>query len=184
MSDFAIMGGDWNISLSQELDISGYISENNKNAKKSLLNCREGLGLVDIFRYQHPNKKKYSWRQFGGIKRARLDFLLVSSALVPFVANTDIEPGIESDHSIPVLDVEFARFQRGRGFFKFNNSLLKDKEYVELISEVIRDITTQYVEEGYNGVDLKAATPEQLQDVPLNINPQLFLKCHLLEIRG
>ena len=29
-SDFAILGGDWNISLSQDLDTFGYISENNK----------------------------------------------------------------------------------------------------------------------------------------------------------
>ena len=35
-SDFTIIGGDWNISLSQEMDTYGYTNENNKNAKKSL----------------------------------------------------------------------------------------------------------------------------------------------------
>ena len=116
-SDFAILGGDWNISLSQELDTFGYISENNKNAKKCLIDCMENLALVDIFRFLYPNKKRYSWRQYGGTKRARLDYFLISSSLVPFVAHTDIVPGIESDHSIPTLDIDFARFQRGRGFF-------------------------------------------------------------------
>ena len=32
-SDYTIMGGDWNISLSQELDTFGYTNENNLNSK-------------------------------------------------------------------------------------------------------------------------------------------------------
>ena len=183
-SDFSIMGGDWNVSLSQDLDTFGYAAENNINAKKCILATMENLGLVDIFRYLYPNKKRYSWRQFGGIKRARLDFFLISSTLIPFVSNVDILPGINSDHSMPILDIDFSRFQRGKGFFKFNNSLIHDKEYVTLITNAIRDVTIQYAEDIYDEAFLKTASPEQLQSLVLTINPQLFLECLLLEIRG
>ena len=183
-SDFTIIGGDWNISLSQELDTFGYTAENNINAKKSLLLLIENLGLMDIFRELYPTKKRFSWRQFGGIKRARLDFFLISATLLPFVVTTDILPGIASDHSMPVLDIDFSKFQRGRGFFKFNNSLLKDVEYVKMITEAIRDVTTLYAEDIYTQTYLKHATPEQLQTVICTISPQLFLECLLLEIRG
>ena len=183
-SDFTVLGGDWNISLSQDLDTFGYTTENNINAKKCLLSCMENLGLVDIYRFLNPNIKRYSWRQFGGIKRARLDFFLISATLLPFIENADILPGINSDHSMPILDIDFARFQRGRGFFKFNNSLVNDPEYVKIICEAIKSVTLQYAEDIYDNEFLKNASPEQLQSLVLTIDPQLFLECLLLEIRG
>ena len=144
----------------------------------------ENLGLIDVFREFNQNKKRFSWRQFGGIKRARLDFFLVSATLLPFVENTDIIPGISSDHSIISLDIDFSKFQRGRGFFKFNNSLCKDADYVNLILEAIKNVTILYAEDIYDTNFLKSASPEELQNVICTIDPQLFLESLLLEIRG
>ena len=51
-SDFAILGADWNISLSQELDTFGYTFENNKNAKKMSIRAygKPGpSGYIQIF---------------------------------------------------------------------------------------------------------------------------------------
>ena len=183
-SDFTILGGDWNISLRQDLDTFGYNSENNKNAKKCLIEYIESLNLIDIFRELNPGTKRYTWRQFGGSKRARLDFFLISSHLAPYVDKTDILPGLNSDHSIPLLDIDFTRFNKGRGFFKFNNSLLKEKEYVELVHFSIKAVIMQYAEDIYTKNYLENATPEQLQSVVCTINPQLLLECLLLEIRG
>ena len=183
-SDFTIMGGDWNISLSQNLDTFGYTSENNILAKNSILTSMDSLGLIDVFRELNPGVKRYSWRQFGGVKRARLDFFLISAALLPFIEKADILSGINSDHSMPVLDIDFTRFQRGKGFFKFNNSLINDLDYVKIICESIKMVTIQYAEDIYDQDFLDNASPEQLQSVILTINPQLFLECLLLEIRG
>ena len=109
---------------------------------KNLLACLLEISSIwwPFWQYTFPNEKRYSWRQFGGIKRARLDFFLVSSTLIPFVGKCDIIPGIHSDHSMPTLDIDFSRFVRGRGFFKFNNSLLTDSEYVKLIRETIQKV--------------------------------------------
>ena len=85
---------------------------------------------------------------------------------------------------MPVLEIDFSRFSRGRGFFKFNNSLINDYEYVKLIEDTIREVTIQYAEDIYNKDFLKNATPEQLQMVVSTIDPQLFLEVLLFEIRG
>ena len=91
------------------MDTYGYLAENNVNAKSIIKLFMENLGLIDIFRESFPNQKRYSWRQFGGTKRARLDFFLISATLLPFVEKTDILPGIFSDHSIPMLDIAFLK---------------------------------------------------------------------------
>ena len=47
-----------------------------------------------------------------------------------------------SDHSPVVLFCRLSELKKGRGFWKFNNSLLTDKDYVLLIKELIRDKKT------------------------------------------
>ena len=42
------------------------------------------------------------------------------------------------------ITIDFDRVQRGRGFWKFNNSLLKDKEYVLKVHDIFRKVTKQY----------------------------------------
>ncbi len=41
--------------------------------------------------------------------------------------------GLHSDHSIVTLELNKSKLKRGRGFWKFNNKLLYDREYVNLI---------------------------------------------------
>ena len=129
------------------------------------------LGLVDIFRETHPDKKRFSWRKFGDTKRARLDFHLISSQLLPFVQKTDISPGICSDHSVVELEIDFSKFSRGKGFYKYNNSLNNDPEYIKKILDTIPQVVGQYAEDVYNPSFFSTASPEQLQEVTLQINP-------------
>ena len=170
--------------MNQKLDTFGYKSENNVNARNVLLEGMENLGLIDIFREFFPEKKRFSWRKFGDNKKARLDFHLISIQLLPFVKKCDILPGIFSDHSIVELEIDFSKFIRGRGFFKYNNSLNSDLDYVKKITETIRRVSKQYAECVYDPNFFLTATPEQLQDLTLTINPQLFLETLLFEIRG
>ena len=79
------------------------------------------------------------------------------------------------------MSLGFSEGKRGRGYWKFNNSLLEDQAYTQLVTEKITDIKTQY-----------AAGPyllDKIQDIPgqnlqLTINDQLFFEVLLMEIRG
>ena len=50
-------------------------------------------------------------------------------------------PSISTDHSIISLTLNISQTQqRGKGIWKFNNSLLKDANYVNLVKKTINDI--------------------------------------------
>ena len=69
------------------------------------------------------------------------------------------------------MDIDFSKFRRGKGFFKFNNSLVKDPEYIKLIHDTIKKTTVFYAEDIYDTTFLANATPEQLQQLILTLNP-------------
>lgn len=74
----------------------------------------------------------------GDILYRRLDYLLISDHLQPLVKNTDIIVAPSTDHSAVVLSFShLSQESKGPSFWKLNNSLLKDKEYVDLIQSVI-----------------------------------------------
>ena len=119
----------------------------------------------------------------------------MSASLVPYIQSAEILPGAFSDHSLISIEIDFSRFTRGKGFWKFNASLLKDGDYVALVKEAFKRVTCQYATVNDNPEFFQKAssqdlqdfmtdqTPESLQDLKLNINPQIFLDTLLLEIR-
>ena len=100
--------------------------------------------LIDVFRELHPTSNKFSWKQWGTNKFARLDYFVVSDTLLPFIEKVEILPTCFSDHNPILLEVDFAKFNRGRGFWKFNNSLLKDQKYLEMLKKLIKRVVCQY----------------------------------------
>ena len=134
---FVIYTGDWNLVLDQAIDTKNYIHENNVQAKAELKKQMDLYSLIDVWRELNPNTTQYTWfsKSSSPSKMSRLDFFLVSNSLFPFISGATIEPGILSDHSFTTLTVDFRHFNRGRGFWKFNNSLLKDPEYVALMKK-------------------------------------------------
>ena len=131
----AIYTGDWNIALGPAIDTLNYQSHVNPRARSQLIDKISELGLIDVFRMFYPNDRKYTWKQWGSQKFGRLDYFLISNSLLPFVKKTEILPRCFSDHNPITLDIDFSRFTRGRGFWKMNNSLLYDTDYVDLIKK-------------------------------------------------
>ena len=56
--------------------------------------------------------------------------------------------GYHSDHSIVVLS--FGGFKHGKSYWKHNNSLLTDKEYLKIINKHIIETKKQYAVPIYN----------------------------------
>ena len=193
--NFALYAGDWNIVLDPEIDTKGYQHVNNPRARQELLNKINELDLIDVYRNLNPTSRKYSWKKWGTSKFARLDYFLISNSLLPFVQKVDILPTCYSDHNPILIEIDFSRFKRGRGFWKLNNSLLYDTDYVNLVKNAIKRVTCQYSiinndAQFYENCTaqvledfLSAQNPESLQALQLKINPELFLETLLMEIR-
>ena len=94
-----------------------------------------------------------------------------------YVVDAEIIPGYRTDHSGITLKLKLLESERGKGYWKFNNTLLKDNEYVTLIKNTIEDVKKTYVN---NGNDVNIANDE----IQFNINDQLFLETLLMMIRG
>ena len=82
--------------------------------------------LVDPWRIYNGNTKVFTWYRKNPIKMARLEFYLLSEELMSRVENVSITSGYRTDHSIVKLEIKNSEFNRGRGFWKFNTSLLHD----------------------------------------------------------
>ena len=65
--------------------------------------------------------------------------------------------------------------------WKFNNSLLKDTEYLETINKKIEEVKLQYSLPIYNYENLQNIPNSEIQ---FTINDQFFLDILLMEIRG
>ena len=181
-NEHVILCGDFNLVQSQELDTYNYINVNNPNAKESVLDIKEELNLVDPFREVHENTRQYTWWKRNPVKQARLDFFLLSEAIMPSVKDIKIIPSYRSDHSSVVLSLEINEFKNGKGLWKFNNSLLKDKTYVDEVKQCINKVKEQYILPIYNLEFIKNNTNNDLLE--FTISNQLFLEMILMEIRG
>ena len=69
----------------------------------------------------------------SGFVQSRLDYFMVTRSLEYDISDCQIKPGLSSDHSLVRLNLSLKRaVKRGKGTWKFNNNLLRDKEYVNL----------------------------------------------------
>ena len=177
-----IICGDFNLVQNQNLDTYNYVNINNPRAKNKVSDLKEELNLVDPYRELYHDLKRYTWRKTNPNKQARLDFFLISETIMQCVNDLEILPSYRSDHSSVVLSLEINDFIKGKGLWKFNVSLLKDKTYVDTIKKCIKDTKVQYMLPVYN-MDL---VEDNLNNdlIQFTISHQLFLETLLMEIRG
>ena len=178
-----ITAGDWNVILNPKIDARNYVSYNNRpRSRKIITELMDIFDIVDIYREVYPEKKAYSWRQFNSIKQSRLDYFLISDCLKTKVIDVNISPGYRSDHSLVTVSLKNIHIlDKPKGYWKFNNSLLYDKKYVEIVKKVIIEIKKQYALPIYNFENIDSVLNS---DIQFSINDQLFFEVLLLEIRG
>ena len=107
----------------------------------------EKYNLSDVWRAVNPEEKNFTRRAMtkSNMVSSRLDFWLMSMHMIFNLKKVSIEPGYKSDHSL--ISVSFNAqntHQRGRGFWKFNNSLLREPDYMERIKQTLHDCQLKY----------------------------------------
>ena len=60
-----VIGGDWNIYIDSKKDKFGGIEEVKSESSKELSNMIDHLGLIDIYRFLHPDGKHFTWHNKG-----------------------------------------------------------------------------------------------------------------------
>ena len=181
-NDNVIIGGDWNIAMDTNLDTFRYRQLNRKKSRNKLIEIMANSNLVDVYRETNPDKRAYTWRRFNTVQQSRLDYFLISDHLMLDVLDTDIKIGYRSDHRIVTLRFKKAEGEkRGRTYWKFNNSLLKDKQYVDLVKQTILELKKQYGVIIYDRDNIDKVPNNSLE---LTTYDQLFFEMILMEVRA
>lgn len=176
-----IICGDFNLILDPEKDCSNYKHLNNCKARAKVLDFINKNNLIDPFRENNPELRRYTWRKRNPLKQARLDYFLTSETIMQFVQQSKIESSYRSDHSIVTLLLNLTGIEHGKSYWKHNNSLLTDEEYLQTMNNKIKEVKKQYMIPVYNVNEIENIPDSEIQFV---INDQLFLDVLLMELRG
>ena len=177
-NDMFILCGDFNCILDPILDCDNYKHINNPKARDKVIEMINTKNMIDPFREMYPDLKRFTWRKKNPLKQARLDYFLISENVMQRVKNSFIDIAYRSDHSMITLVINLNDIECGKSYWKHNNSLLTDKEYLNIINKHIAAIKKQYAVPVYNS--------EQIENIPdsgiqFTINDQLFLEVLLME---
>ena len=135
-----IIGGDFNTTPNPSMDRLCKSFEHRPRIANSLQTVVESNRLRDVWRRLHPHDKKFSWqrnnpRSNTGISKARLDRFYAPIDVMSSVLSCDIVPCSLSDHSAVCLKITTPSPQkRGSAFWHFNNSLLEDQNFADIIT--------------------------------------------------
>ena len=180
--DHIILGGDLNFVMNSQIDCYGYVRENNVNARNKFISMCTEHNLIDVWRQFHPHESQYTWIKANPSKGARLDMFFISDHLSNLCIEQKILPGYRTDHNMITLEIKINDAARGPGLWKFNESLLNDEKYIDLVDNCIETTVEQYA--------LPIYSPGYLTDVDnynviaFKINDDLFYETLLMLIRG
>ena len=146
-NEFIVFAGDFNVVASNELDI---ISGNPHHVVSvDMFNdCVLKMGLFDVWRLFHQNEKEYTWYKQNPFIARRLDYILVNSSMFDNISSCDIISLPGTDHRGVICQLQLGGVKRGPSYWKFNEHLLEDSDYVNALKDYINTLTGVY--EGFD----------------------------------
>ena len=135
-----LLGGDFNTIMNCELDYLGLNTVFKVKVRDLLVNFLSKYDLIDIWRKRNAQERQFTFRQKWPVVQSRLDYWFISSKLEKLVCVSDMLISITPDHS--GIRIKFRhmvdKLCYGKSYWKFNNSLCLDKEFVEgMKSEIL-----------------------------------------------
>ncbi|VDI59293.1 Hypothetical predicted protein [Mytilus galloprovincialis] len=131
-TDVVIFGGDFNL-IASEIDSKTGIIKTGRRTLDLFNSIIHKLNIKDTYRYRNKNKRVYSWANFDNSSATRIDRIYLSKHICNKIKETIYTPFTRSDHKGYKLRISIGHIKWGTGFWKLNESLLKQKKYTELI---------------------------------------------------
>lgn len=133
-----IIAGDLNLCMDPALDKNSTSCQaGNMRYKDRIVSLSDTLFLTDVWRWLHPSTKQFSFHRAN--YNSRLDYWLASDHLLGPDVFSDILRTPLSDHALITLKIGPKPQTWGPGMWKFDNSLLQNTDYSELIHSLIED---------------------------------------------
>lgn len=108
------------------------------------------LSLTDAWRFFNPYSQDFTWSNNRLTFRSRIDLFLISSSILQFVKDVNHLCAPLSDHKQINLKLSASQETVGlRGYWKFNNLLLKDSQFNNAIKQLVNNILNDGVNNNY-----------------------------------
>ena len=130
--------GDFNCVLDNKLDIISGGAHSNVLVP-TFHNVIYSHDLYDVWRLFHPQEKQYTWSKKNPFIARRLDYILSNSELFNRTIVANIHSLPSTDHRGCAITVKLTNCERGPGQWKFNNSLLKNIDFVSKMNTLINE---------------------------------------------
>ena len=142
-NEFIVLAGYFNVVASNELDI---ISGNPHHVVSVDMynDCVLKTGLFDVWRLFHQNEKEYTWCKQNPFIARRLDYIIVNSSMFDNISSCDIISLPGTDHRGVICQLQLGGVKRGPSYWKFNEHLLEDSDYVNALKYFINTLTGVY----------------------------------------
>ena len=139
------IGGDFNCPLPNKDKKGGQDLSSKKTVITRIKQLLGSFDLVDIWRYLNPIENQFTWSSSDLKVKCRLDYWLVSRDSLQSVDSSEIEVFPYCDRlQVTLLINGVKQHPRGPGYWKFNASLLEDKNFVEQVTTKIPGFINQY----------------------------------------
>ena len=138
-----VMGGDWNFIFNKDLDHHGGNSDPplKMSSIAEITKIINKFELCDIYRIRNPDKKRFTWRKANPKTQRRLDYFLISNEMQEQVAKIDVLNSVCSDHSPVIVTFKpVSETSKNTAYWKFNGSLLKDKDFCKNLAIEIENL--------------------------------------------
>ena len=130
------IAANFNIVSSNELDIIAG-NKHQECAVEKFNNCMFQWEVFDILGLFHGDEKEYTWCRFNPFIARRLNHILCNMSLFNNTVVCDIITIPGTDHRGVTVEFQLTDVSRGPPYWKFNENLLKNAAYLDLINHVI-----------------------------------------------
>ena len=117
------------------------IPPSNLSADKKLFHALQSdFCFCDVWHKQNPRGICFTWTNSSKTQASRLDRFYISSSLLPAVRSNTVLPCVSSDHDFVelCLDSDLSHNRRS-SIWKFNTALLSDSDFMQIMTNVIRE---------------------------------------------
>lgn len=133
-----IVVGDFNIKCSR-LDIGKGVELRGDKSRAMLLGMMADKGLVDVWRYENPEKREFTRRQMreGVLKQSRIDLVLVQAESIRYIDRFRHHGNSFSDHDGVRFTIKIGGEEMGGGVWILNAGYVSEEEYRQQIKALL-----------------------------------------------
>ena len=135
-----IIGGDFNCVLNANDRVSGLT-----NRSTILLEVLEHFSLIDVWKCLNPTQVAFTYIDPSvRMHHCRIDHVLCSKALKSLCFSSNICQAPVPDHKVVNVHLKAKKNDRGKGYWKMNNSMLNTEEYDLGIRKIYDEVILEY----------------------------------------